>query len=156
VNNELYVGYKNLLTKRLVEFRNPVGIAFANLLQTVPSTNYEILHIEVFLEEPAFRFRGFSMDAQNSQTATPSEIEEFNVQLETLWPIMTQDELDQFTVWEDDPKWGRQVALKQPIDELNIPKLVLPWLKEIVAEVRGNFAKRITANVHDITLDEEL
>lgn len=96
------------------------------------------------------------MDAQNSQTATPSEIEEFNVQLETLWPIMTQDELDQFTVWEDDPKWGRQVALKQPIDELNIPKLVLPWLKEIVAEVRGNFAKRITANVHDITLDEEL
>ncbi len=155
VNNELYIGYKSLLIKRLAEFSDPVGIAFANLFQAEPSTNYEVLHIEVFLEEPAFWFRAFSMDAQNSQTPSPSEIIEFNVQLEMLWPIMTQDELDQFTVWEDDPKWGRQVALKQPIDELNIPKLVLPWLKKIVTELRGDFAKKITANVHDITLNEE-
>jgi hypothetical protein len=155
-NNELYIGYKKLITNRLAEFRDPVGIALANLFQSEPSIEYDILHIEFFLDEPGFSFRAFSMDAHNSQTRTPSEIEAFNAEIQALWPIVAQDELDQFTVWEDDPKWGRQVALGQPTDELHIPKLVLPWLKGIVAEVRGDFAKKITANVHDITFDEEL
>jgi hypothetical protein len=154
--NALYIGYSKLLTKRLGEFRDPVGVAFAKLFQTEPSIEYAILHIEFFLDEPGFSFRAFSMDAQNCQTRTPTEIEAFNAEIQALWPIITQDELDKFTVWEDDPKWGRQVDLEQPTDALNIPKQVLPWIKGIMTEVKGDFAKKITVNVHDLTFDEGL
>jgi len=48
------------------------------------------------------------------------------------------------------------MALEQPLDKLNIQKIVLPWFKKILSETRGDFSYPITASVHDVTMPVEI
>jgi hypothetical protein len=152
----LLAGYTALLTRRLREFHGPVSRAFAEFFASKVPDSFDILHIEIFVEEPAFSVRVFSMDKTHCQTPEPPVLQHLNKQIAALWPLLTEDEVDQFMIWEDDPKWGRQVALSQPIDAMDFHKLVIPWLRDIVSETKDSFDRKITANVHDMTAAEEL
>ena len=155
-DSDLLGQFELFLADRMKEFFPNVKDAFANLLAADLPDSVKGLHIEVFLDVPAFSFRIFGKENSDVWAGEPEPVKEFNNAIERLWPIVTQDELDQYTIWEDDPKWGRQVALEQPLDELNVPGIVLPWFKKMVSETKGNFTQSITASVHDITLPEEL
>jgi hypothetical protein len=155
-DNELLEQFEVLLAARMEEFYPEVRDAFASLLSSGIPDSIKGLHIEVFLDDPAFSFRLFSVGKTDVWADEPEAVQEFNETMDRIWPIVSEDELDQYTIWEDDPKWGRQVALEQPLDKLNVPGIVLPWFKKIVSETRGNFSHPITASVHDITLPEEL
>ncbi|MDV4144718.1 hypothetical protein [Shimia sp. FJ5] len=155
-DDELLKQFKVVLANRMDEFYPEVRDAFATLLDADLPDSIKGLHIEVFLDDPAFSFRLFSKGKNDVWSDDPEAVEKFNDTINRIWPIVTEDELDQYTIWEDDPKWGRQVALEQPLDKLNVPRIVFPWFKKIVSETRGDFSHPITASVHDITLPEEL
>lgn len=148
--------FQVFLADRMDEFYPDVRDAFATLLDAGFPDSIKGLHIEVFLDDPAFSFRLFSKGKNDVWADEPEAVKELNETIDRIWPIVTEDELDQYTVWEDDPKWGRRVALEQPLDKLNVPGIVFPWFKKIVSETRGDFSYPITASVHDITLPEEL
>lgn len=155
-DSDLLGQFKVFLNERMEEFYPDVRDAFATLLDADFPDSTKGLHIEVFLDEPAFSFRLFSKGKNDVWAEEPEAVKEFNDTIDRVWPIVTQDELDQYTIWEDDPKWGRQVALEQPLDKLNVPRIVLPWFKKVVSDSRGKFSYPITASVHDFTLPEEL
>jgi len=153
---ELLKLFEVFLADRMEEFYPHVRNAFATLLDACFPDGFKGLHIEVFRDDPAFSFRLFGQGKNDVWTNEPEAVEIFNDTISRLWPIVTQDELDQYTIWEDDPQWGRQVALEQPLDKLNIQKIVLPWFKKIVSETRGDFSYPITASVHDETMPVEI
>lgn len=155
-NSDLLGQFKVFLSERLEEFYPDVREAFAKLLSADFPDDIKGLHIEVFLDEPAFSFRLFSKGKSDILANEPEAVKVFNDTIDRVWPIVTQDELDQYIIWEDDPKWGRQEALEQPLDKLSFPRIVLPWLKKVVSDSRGKFSHPITASVHDFTLPEEL
>lgn len=155
-DGDLLEQYEVFLSDRMEKLRPKVRAAFATLLDADFPDGIKRLHIEVFLDDPAFSFRLFSEVKDEFLSNEPEPVKEFNDTIDRFGPIVTQDEMDQYTIWEDDPKWGRQVALEQPTDELDLPKIILPWFKKIVAETRGEFPFPITAAVHDITLPEKL
>lgn len=154
--NELLEQFEVFLVERMNTFYPSVRDAFSILLAADFSDNIKSLHIEVFLDDPGFSFRLFSQGNNDVWAEEPTSILELNDTIDRLWPIVTEDELDQYTIWEDDPKWGRQVALEQPIDNLDIPRIVIPWFKKIVLETKGDFSRPITVSIHDITVPEEL
>ncbi|WP_122073976.1 hypothetical protein [Pseudophaeobacter sp. EL27] len=155
-DSDLLEQFEVFLADRMTKFYPDVRDAFAALLDADFSESIKGLHIEVFLDDPAFSFQLFSQGKNDVWADQPEPVRELNETIDRLWPIMTDDELDQYTIWEDDPKWGRQVALEQPLDKLNVPRIVFPWFKKIVSETRGDFSHPITASVHDITSPEEL
>jgi hypothetical protein len=155
-DGELLKQFELLLVDRMEKFYPEVKAAFSTLIEADFPSSTKGLHFEVFLDDPAFSFRLFSKGKTDVWADEPKPVQEFNNTIESYWPIVTQDELDQYMIWEDDPKWERQVALEQPLDKLNIPRIILPWLKKIVSETRGDFSQSITASVHDITSPEEL
>lgn len=155
-DSELLEQFKVFLADRMEEFYPDVRDAFATLLDAGFPDGIKGLHIEVFLDDPAFSFRLFSKGKNDVWADEPEAVKEFNDTIDRIWPIVTEDELDKYTIWEDDPKWGRQVALEQPLDKLNVSRIVFPWFKKIVSETRGDFSHPITASVHDITLPQEL
>lgn len=155
-NSELLEQFKVFLADRMDAFYPNVRDAFAKLLDADFPDDIKGFHIEVLLDEPAFSLRLFSKGENDFLGNEPDAVKEFNDTIDRLWPIVTQDELDQYTIWEDDPKWGRQEALEQPLDTLSFPRIVLPWLKKIVSESKGTCSRPITASVHDFTLPEEL
>lgn len=155
-DNDFLERFEAFLAERMQEFRPSVHDAFAALFKANLTDDIKGLHIEIFLDDPAFSFRLFSQGKDDVWADEPAPVQELNNTIDWLWPIVTEDELDQYTIWEDDPKWGRQVALEQPLDKLSIPQVVIPWFKKIVSETRGDFSRPVTASVHDITMPEEL
>lgn len=155
-DRDLLEQFELLLAERMEKYYPEVRAAFGTLLAADFPDTIRGLHIEVFLDDPAFSFRLFSKGQKHVWADEPKPIKDLNKTVDRFWPIVTEDELDQYTIWEDDPKWGRQVALEQPLGKLNVPGIVLPWFKKIVSETRGDFSHPITASVHDITLPEEL
>ena len=153
---ELLKLFEVFLADRMEEFYPDVRNAFATLLDARFPDGFKGLHIEVFLDDPAFSFRLFGQGKNDVWTDELEAVEIFNDTICRLWPIVTQDELDQYTIWEDDPKWGRQVALEQPLDKLDVQRIVLPWFKKIVSETRGDFSYPITTSVHDISMPVEI
>ena len=133
--NDLLEAFEVFLATRLQKFRPSVCDAFANLFDQELPEGTNGIHIEVFLDDPGFSFRVFGKGNDNTWADEPEAIQQFNSTIDALWPIVTEDELDDFTVWENDPKWGRQVALEQPTDKLNLPELVLPWFKDMICEM---------------------
>ncbi|UWR53212.1 hypothetical protein [Phaeobacter inhibens] len=142
--------------ERMKRFHPSVSDAFAKLFEADFSDNIKGLHIEIFLDDPAFSFRLFSQGNNDVWADEPAPIKELNDTIDRLWPIVTEDELDEYMIWEDGPKGKPQVALEQPLDNLNIPRIVFPWFNKILSETRGSFPHPITASVHDIALPEEL
>ncbi|MCK0095558.1 hypothetical protein MWU60_08235 [Yoonia sp. F2084L] len=155
-DGDLLKQFEVFLANRMEEYYPDVRDAFAKLLDTDFPDSIKGLHIEVFLDDPAFSFRLFSKGKNEVWVNEPEPVKELNDTVDRLWPIVTEDELDQYTIWEDDPKWGRQVALEQPLDKLNVSRIVFPWLKKIVSETKRDFSHPITASIHDITLPKEL
>ncbi|UWR64843.1 hypothetical protein K4L02_00995 [Phaeobacter inhibens] len=142
--------------ERMKRCHPSVSDAFAKLFEADFSDNIKGLHIEIFLDDPAFSFRLFSQGNNDVWADEPAPIKELNDTIDRLWPIVTEDELDEYMIWEDGPKGKPQVALEQPLDNLNIPRIVFPWFNKILSETRGSFPHPITASVHDIALPEEL
>ncbi|MEJ2002030.1 MAG: hypothetical protein P8X51_17360 [Maritimibacter sp.] len=155
-DSNLLEQFEVFLAERMDKFHPSVSEAFATLLEANFSDNIKGLHIEIFLDDPGFSFRVFGRGKRDVWADDPEPIKELNDTIDRLWPIVTEDELDQYMIWEDGPEGRPQVALRQPLDNLNIPKIVIPWFKNIVLETRGNFSLSITASVHDITFPEEL
>lgn len=155
-DDNLLERFEAFLAERMQEFRPSVHDAFITLFKANLTDDIKGLHIEIFMDDPAFSFRLFSQSKDDVWTGEPAPVQAMNETIDRLWPIVTEDELDQYTIWEDDPKWGRQVALEQPLDKLSIPQIVIPWFKKIVSETRGDFSRPVTASVHDITMPEEL
>lgn len=155
-DSDLLERFEIFLADRMNKFYPSVRDAFTKLLDADFPDNVEGLHIEVFIDDPAFSFRLFGQGKKDVWADEPIPVRELNDTINRLWPIVTQDELDQYMIWEDDPKWGRQVALEQPLDKLNVADIIIPWFKKIVSETRGEFSHPITASVHDITFPEEL
>ena len=153
---ELLKLFEVFLADRMEEFYPLVRNAFATLLDACFPDGFKGLHIVVFLDDPAFSFRLFSQGKNDVWTNEPEAVEIFNDTISRLGLIETQGVLDQYTIWEDDPKWGRQMALEQPLDKLNMKKIVLPWFKKILSETRGDFSYPITASVHDVTMPVEI
>lgn len=82
----------------------------------------DLLHIEIF-EEPMYEMHLFAFRADGAEAFGDPEtrapglaLAAANAGLDALQPIVTAEELERFTRWEDDPQWGRQVALVQPLD----------------------------------------
>ncbi|MGI2035214.1 hypothetical protein ACRQ1B_22790 [Rhizobium panacihumi] len=155
-DSDLLERFQVFLADRMNSFYLSVRDAFARLLKTEFPTNIKGLHIEVFIDDPAFSFRLFSQGQDDVWTDDCEQIKALNDTIGRIWPIVTQDELDQYIIWEDDPKWGRQVALEQPLDTLNISGIVFPWLRKIVSEAKGDCSLPITIGVHDMGSPEEL
>lgn len=155
-DGDLLEQFEVFLANRMEEFYPDVRDAFAELMDTDFPDSIKGLHIEVFRDAPAFSFRLFGKGRNEVWVDEPEPVKKLNDAIDRLWPIVTEDELDQYTIWEDDPKWGRQVALEQPLDKLNVPRIVFPWLKKIVSETRREFPHPITASLHDMTLPKEL
>lgn len=155
-DSDLLERFQVFLADRMNSFYLSVRDAFARLLETEFPTNIKGLHIEVFIDDPAFSFRLFSQGQDDVWTDDCEQIKALNDTIGRIWPIVTQDELDQYIIWEDDPKWGRQVALEQPLDTLNISGIVFPWLRKIVSEAKGDRSLPITIGVHDMGSPEEL
>lgn len=155
-DSDLLEQFEVFLADRMEKLFPDVRDAFATLLDTDFPDSIKGLHIEVFLDDPAFSFQLFSKGKNDIWANGPEPVKKLNATIDRIWPIVTKDELDQYTIWEDDPKWGRQEALEQPLDKLNVPRIVFPWFKKIVSETRGRFSHPITASIHDITLPEEL
>ena len=155
-NHDLLKKYEALVVNRMQGMRPRVQEAFAALFASVQPDNPGDIHIEIFLDEAAFSFRVFDKTKDDVWADEPEAVMHFNNTVDGFWPIVTDDEVMQFLVWEHDPEHGRIAAIEQPIDELNIPGIVLPWLREIVSETRGICSRKVTARVHDITSTEEM
>lgn len=155
-DNDLLEQFEVLLGDRMKNRYPAVREAFSILLDADFPDSIKGLHIEVFIDDPGFSFRLFSKGKTDVWDDEPEPVAQLNDTIDSLWPIVTEDEMDQYMIWEDDPKWGRQVALEQPLDKLNVHRIVLPWFKKIVSETRGGFPHPITASIHDLTLPEEL
>lgn len=154
--HELSTQFRQFLAQRMIEFRDPIHLAFSELLNSSLTEEVVSLHLEVFLDEPGFSINLFSYDKAMTEIGGQPAVDRFNTKLKSLWPIIAQDEFDKFMIWETDPKWDRQIALVQPADELDIPAMVIPWLKEIVSSSRGNFVKKISVAVHDFPIEDVL
>lgn len=148
--------FEGFLSGRMNAVYPSVRDRFDTLLNADLADRIHGLHIVVYLDDPAFSFRLFSQGENDFWENGPEQVRAMNDSIEALWPIVTRDELDQYTIWEDDPEWGRQVALEQPLDNLDIAGLVIPWFRKIVAETRADFPHPITVSVHDMTRPEEL
>jgi len=148
---ELLIAFEDFLTDRMNAFFPAVRDAFSDMFKTGLPDAAQRLHIEIFLDDPAFSFRVFAFDAANMSSDAPEPVQALNDTIDQLWPIVTNTEMDRYLIWETDPKWGRQVALQQPLDDLNLSKFVFPWFQKIVSETRGDFRRPITASIHDIT-----
>lgn len=96
------------------------------------------------------------MDSQNCQTPEYPALAHFNSQIDALLPFVTEAEIATYTIWEHDPEFGRQVALTQPLDRLDIQGIAIPWLKGIVSETREHFRHKIMTGIHDPTIGEPL
>jgi hypothetical protein len=154
--SELCERFQIFLADRMNNFYPSVRDAFGKLLETDFPTSIQGLHIEIFIDDPAFSFTLFGQGRDDVWTDDCEQIQAFNNAIDRIWPIVTQDELDQYIIWEDDPRWGRQVALDQPLDTLNISGIVFPWFRKIVSEAKGDCSLPITIGVHDMGSPEEL
>lgn len=154
--SDLLERFQVFLTDRVDTVYPSVRDAFATLLESEFPDCIKGLHIEVSIDGPAFSFRLFSQGQDDVWADESEQVRELNGTIDRIWPIVTQKELDQYMIWEDDPKWGRQVALDQPLDKLNIPGIVFPWLRKIVAESKGDFSLPITIGVQDTASPEKL
>lgn len=155
-NNELRFQYEAFLLERLDVVTPSVRRAFLTLTTSDFPDKVERLHLEIFLDAPPFSLRLFGQDNAGVWADIAAPVKTFNDTIDRLWPIVTQDEMDAFMIWEDDPQWGRQVALEQPIDMVNVSSLVIPWLRKIAAETSADFRVKIAVSVHDFTLPEPL
>lgn len=155
-DSDLLEQFEVFLGDRMKKLYPDVREAFAILLGADFPDSIKGLHIEVFLDDPGFSFRLFSTGKIDVWEDEPEPVTQFNDTIDSLWPIVTEDEMDQYLIWEDGPKWERQAALEQPVDKLNVHRIALPWFKKIVSETRGNFPHPITASIHDLTPPEEL
>lgn len=130
--------------------------AFAALFQDDLPQTVKALQIAIFVDELPFSIRLFGLDEGGMLTDRAAPVATFNDRINQIWPIMSQAESDAFTIWEDDPTWGRQVALEQPLDGVDIPARVIPWLRKIVSQTKGGFARPVLVAVHDYGLPRPL
>lgn len=152
-HREMRENYGALIKEKLSAVREPVSLAFSDLLKSDFPEHTQSLWIEVFTDGPGFYFTIYSMDEHNGQTHEPPAFEDFQKKIEALWPLITEEEHDKYIVWEEDPKWGRQHALDQPIDTLDLPKIVVPWFKSIVSDTRAETSPKIVINFHDASVE---
>lgn len=115
----------------------------------------DLLHIEIF-EEPMYEMRLFAFRADGAEafgdpeTWAPSPaLAAANAALDALQPIVSAEELDRFLRWEDDPKWGRQVTLEQPLDSYDAWTRLGPFLADVTEGLRQRFDGDFTAGMHD-------
>ena len=147
---DLIAKFEVFLKERMREFREPVQAAFAAFFEAATLGRDARIHVEVFTEGEGFDFHLFQYDSNGSEL-TSEPILLFNDRIEALWPMVQSEEMDSFWVWEDDPKWGRQVALHQPIDSVDLLQIVAPWFRSIVLEARGDRECNVTLALHDLT-----
>ncbi|MEM8697022.1 MAG: hypothetical protein AAGE05_13465 [Pseudomonadota bacterium] len=142
--------FELFLTGRMREFREPVRTEFAALFDAIALQNDGRLHIEVYTDSDGFDFHLCQFDEKNMEIKN-AHIHLFNNNIRAIWPIVQPEEMDRFWIWEEDPKWGRQVALEQPIDNIDLAQIVIPWFRGIVLETRGHCRDEVTLALHDLT-----
>ena len=121
-DNALRLAFDDFLTEKLAQVTRDIRNILSGLDPDVLPGDTDLLHIEIF-EEPMYEMRLFAFRSDgveafaDPETWSPSPaLQEVNAALDALQPILTQEELDRFTIWEEDAEWGRQEALEQPLD----------------------------------------
>jgi hypothetical protein len=114
------------------------------------------LHIEVF-DDVGYELRliGFGADGTEFFETAPedrkvtSALAQVNAALGAHQPFVTQEEMDRFTLWETDPKFGQQHALEQPLDDYDAWSRLGPFLAEVTKGLRLAFSGDFTTGFHD-------
>ncbi len=148
--------FEAFLAARLQQLRPDVLKVFQELFAARTGEDTKSVNIEVFDDAAPFSFRMFEVDPDNIWCSSPEYIQAANRVFDAMVPIMSELEMDPFWIWEEDPKWGRQVALEQPLDALDVPGILMPWFRGLVSEARGASCLVVTASVHDLTMPQEL
>lgn len=149
---ELVEEFEKFLADRMREFREPVRAQFATFFRATAPQHVCKLHIEVHTDTDGFDFHLFEFDEHNAEVIS-ANIRLFNSNIKAVWPIIQPEEMNRFWIWEIDPTWGRQVALEQPIDNIDLPQIVMPWFRGILLETRGDCRCEVTLALHDVTPD---
>ena len=144
-------GYLLMLQTRLSELAPNMRACLDSLdISKLPSGT-ERLHLEIF--QPGFEIRLFATDLDFQELydpdSTADELERINAELDSFPPILNEDDLDRFIVWEDDPEHGRQEALEQPIDRADLSKPFGPFAAHVLEGVQNRFNGIVTAGFHD-------
>ncbi len=148
--------YAGFLESKLAAARPQLLEAFRALFSGAFPLDLQRLHFEIFEDEPGFGFGLFLLDAGNTEVFANELTNPFQAAVDGVWPLVTDSEMDQFMIWEDDPKWGRQHALDQPLDAFDVMHVARPWFRSIVSETKGSFAPDVTLGVHDRGRDVSL
>lgn len=144
------------LTTRLTSAQAAINDIFDQFdVSTLPE-NVTRLHIEVF-DEIRLDLRVFGFDAGSVQVRDPQHdgvtphagLAGLNAALDRVLPLVNQQDLDRFTIWEQHPKFGRQEALWQPLDDYDAWGHMRPFLSEVTAGLRASFPGDFTIGLHD-------
>lgn len=148
-DQQMLEGYSTFLVARLEDFRPDVTAAFLDIVDGMKEVSPPALDIYVYTDDPAFYFQLlFEYKNQEGPRRNP-HVEDFNRKISELGAIMTRDDLDPFTVWEDHPKYGKTQALNQPYYEFNLTEFVTSWFTDIISNIPRSYSGDILLSFHD-------
>lgn len=148
--------FDQLLAIKLDAATPSVQTAFHDLINACPPEDLDHFHIEVFRDTPDFAFYVYAMAIDNRQLKDHAALLEFQDKINRIWPLFSSEERDAFTLWENDPKWGPQEALYQPLDNKNCVAAAKPWFIKILQIACEGRSMPFTFASHDGTPPEHI
>ena len=143
------IRFTEILADRLNSFVPALALHYRTMVVAGLDARVSTLHFEYSRDAYCPDFVLFAYDKAKSQIHDDPDVDAFNAKARTLFPFLSHEEVDAFIVWEDDPKWGKQEAMLQPLDSLDHSGVLICFTKDIIAQSKVHFDGPVLFSIHD-------